>query len=233
VEERSHGITYGSWYQVLPGELRLWGIQDGGSTDPWKFSAGLTVAWFPADIGDMRYTEASVGGYDLKVSMTANVEGKELVNVGFDALEAYKVGYQLRTWNADIGYDEMDSWYYWMVPYLGIIKYQDSETTEVLASFAIGAGTISKETDADHDSLKDYRELLYGTDRLDADTDDDGMPDGWEVQYGLNPLVKDALEDNDGDRYTNLQEYRAGTDPTDPASKPRLAMPWLLLLLLD
>ena len=235
VEERSHGITYGSWYQVLPGELKLWGIQDGESADPWKFSAGLTVAWFPTGIGDARYSTATtfVGGYDLNVSLTVNVEGKEFVNVGFDALEAYKVGYQFRIWNAEIGYDETDSWHYWMAPYLGIIKYQDSETTEVLASFAIGAGTISQETDADRDSLKDYREILGGTNWQNADTDGDGMPDGWEVQYGLNPLLKDALGDKDGDRYTNLQEYKAGTDPTDSASKPRPAMPWLPLLLSD
>jgi len=235
VEERSHGITYGGWYQVLAGELKLWGIQDGGSTDPWKFSAGLTVAWFPVGVGDTKYSTAttSVGGYDLNVSMTVNIEGKELVNLGFDTLEAYKVGYQLRTWNAGIGYDETDSWYYWMVPHLEIVKYQDSETTEVLASFAIGAGTISQETDADHDSLKDYREILYGTDRQDADTDDDGMADGWEVQYSLNPLVKDASGDKDGDGYPNIQEYRAGTSPADPTSKPRRAMSWLPLLLAE
>jgi hypothetical protein len=235
VEERSHGITYGGWYQVLAGELKLWGIQDGGSTDPWKFSAGLTVAWFPVGVGDTKYSTAttSVGGYDLNVSMTVNIEGKELVNLGFDTLEAYKVGYQLRTWNAGIGYDETDSWYYWMVPHMEIVKYQDSETTEVLASFAIGAGTISQETDADHDSLEDYWEILYGTDRQDADTDDDGMADGWEVQYGLNPLVKDASGDKDGDGYTNIQEYIAGTSPADPTSKPRRAMSWLPLLLAE
>jgi len=61
-----------------------------------------------------------------------------------------------------------------------------------------------------------------------------GMPDGWEVQYGLNPLLKDALGDKDGDRYINLQEYKAGTDPTDRRSKPGpKAMPWLPLLLSD
>jgi len=69
-------------------------------------------------------------------------------------------------------------------------------------------------------------------DNADTDDDGDGMPDGWEVQYGLNPLLNDALGDKDGDRYTNFQEYEAGTDPTDRRSKPRSkAMPWLPLLL--
>jgi hypothetical protein len=59
------------------------------------------------------------------------------------------------------------------------------------------------------------------------------MPDEWEVQYGLNPLLDDALEDKDGDGYTNLQEYKAGTVPTDGRSRPPRARPWLPLLLSD
>ena len=64
------------------------------------------------------------------------------------------------------------------------------------------------------------------------------MPDDWEKQYGLNPLYAlDASQDKDSDGYSNLQEYRAGTNPTDPNSKPTKpkvqAMPWISLLLLD
>jgi len=66
------------------------------------------------------------------------------------------------------------------------------------------------------------------------DTDEDGLPDTWEEQYDLNPLVDDASEDEDGDGFTNLAEYQAGTDPTDPDSHPRSkAMPWIHLLLDD
>jgi hypothetical protein len=60
------------------------------------------------------------------------------------------------------------------------------------------------------------------------------MPDVWEKQHGLNPLVNDASLDKDGDGYTNLQEYKAGTDPADPNSHPKpKGMPWLALLLDD
>ncbi|MBI5389701.1 hypothetical protein HZB01_04980, partial [Candidatus Woesearchaeota archaeon] len=46
------------------------------------------------------------------------------------------------------------------------------------------------------------------------DKDADGMPDSWEMQYGLNPLdASDAALDPDQDGYTNLQEYKYGTDP--------------------
>ncbi len=54
-----------------------------------------------------------------------------------------------------------------------------------------------------------------------VDTDKDGMPDQWEKKYGLNPRkASDAIEDMDKDTYTNLQEYQAGTDPTNPRSNP-------------
>jgi glucose/arabinose dehydrogenase len=52
-----------------------------------------------------------------------------------------------------------------------------------------------------------------------ADNDGDGMPDDWEVAHGLNHnLASDASLDTDGDGFTNLQEFLAGTDPQDPAS---------------
>ena len=40
------------------------------------------------------------------------------------------------------------------------------------------------------------------------------MPDRWERQMGLDPHdARDANLDPDGDGLTNLEEYRAGTDP--------------------
>ena len=46
------------------------------------------------------------------------------------------------------------------------------------------------------------------------DSDHDGMPDAWETAHGLNPRdPADANRDNDGDGYTNLEEYINGTDP--------------------
>ncbi len=52
-----------------------------------------------------------------------------------------------------------------------------------------------------------------------GDTDADGMPDAWEVTYGFKPLdSSDAGLDADGDGLTNLEEYRVGSNPRDPAS---------------
>jgi hypothetical protein len=41
-----------------------------------------------------------------------------------------------------------------------------------------------------------------------ADADNDGMPDFWETGMGLNPnSASDNSADNDGDGYTNIEEY--------------------------
>lgn len=53
-----------------------------------------------------------------------------------------------------------------------------------------------------------------------GDSDGDGIDDLYEARYPLilNPFDPlDALEDSDWDGHTNLEEYRAGTDPTNPS----------------
>jgi subtilisin family serine protease/Tol biopolymer transport system component len=50
--------------------------------------------------------------------------------------------------------------------------------------------------------------------RLLRDDDNDGLPDSWEQQYFGNPTSAVASDDSDGDGFSNLAEYIAGTDPT-------------------
>src|SRR5436305_472329 len=59
------------------------------------------------------------------------------------------------------------------------------------------------------------------------DSDGDGIPDSWMLQIFGHPtgLASDssrADDDADGDGMTNLQEYRAGTDPLDAQSSLKL-----------
>jgi hypothetical protein len=57
------------------------------------------------------------------------------------------------------------------------------------------------------------------------DADNDGMPNWWEDLYGLNKnSAADAALDTDADGASNLNEFRAGTNPTNAASVFRVSL---------
>jgi hypothetical protein len=50
-------------------------------------------------------------------------------------------------------------------------------------------------------------------------SDSDSLPDDWEVEF-FDDLNQDPAGDFDFDGFTNLEEFQAGSDPTDPLQTP-------------
>jgi T5SS/PEP-CTERM-associated repeat protein len=88
-----------------------------------------------------------------------------------------------------------------------------SDADEVYVHF-----TSPLDADTDDDGATDGDEVnVYGTDpnvpEIDADRDQDGMPDIWEGAHFGTIGNCDPAGDPDHDQYTNLEEFRNGTDP--------------------
>jgi hypothetical protein len=86
--------------------------------------------------------------------------------------------------------------------------------------------TYGAADDPDSDGYTNLQEYQGGTNPNNAasnpgDTDADGLPDAWESTY-FGTLAYGVNDDYDGDGYTNLQEYRAGTLPNNANSHPAL-----------
>ena len=205
-EIKEYGVSSArEYYQKASDQVLLWGarIKEAGSLYDLRFSSGLPVIRVPVVVGDHQYSSTTgeftqFPVYLFNVSMDFLVVTQETVDLSFDTFGAYKVRYEMRVWGQ--GFDYTDTFFWWVVPYIGVIKDEDSDSMVKLTSFAIGEGTIDHQSDADRDGLKDYQELLkFQTDWLDSDTDDDGCLDGMEVHGGRNPMVADAEGDLNGD----------------------------------
>jgi len=62
--------------------------------------------------------------------------------------------------------------------------------------------------------------MVESTPLILNDGDGDRMADIWEAQHGLDPVMADALTDDDGDGFSNYQEYLARSQPLAVLSAP-------------
>src|SRR5207302_671024 len=67
------------------------------------------------------------------------------------------------------------------------------------------------------DGLSDGWKVSHGFEaNQTVSTVGDGIPDYWKAQYGFSVDDDIGNDDPDGDGLTNLEEFYAGTDPTNP-----------------
>lgn len=86
-------------------------------------------------------------------------------------------------------------------------------------------GSSSSLWEAVKDEHANFDELIVSNRRigypgLPPDVDGDGIPNDWEIKHFGGDTAADANIDSDGDGFSNLDEYLAGTHPLDPVDRP-------------
>ena len=100
-----------------------------------------------------------------------------------------------------------------------------SNWTAVVAGLSIGTNTLVV-TAADNyvppDVATNFTHAIYAAGSFDGNGD--GLPDLWQIQQfgSVNSPNAAPAADPDGDGMSNIQEYLAGTDPTNSASAFRI-----------
>jgi hypothetical protein len=123
--------------------------------------------------------------------------------------------------------DEMLT-YFWKLEYSGKVDELNRGTTTSYTPFSFKIRPMDRHLQMDEyivrlmvrDNEKEERSITISI-SISEDFDGDEIPDQWEYDYGLDYTDrKDAIEDKDGDGASNLEEYKANTNPYDPTDKP-------------
>jgi Bacterial TSP3 repeat len=93
--------------------------------------------------------------------------------------------------------------------------FTNTDTTNTVAA---GSRTWTKASGLATYTYSESTGVLSVTATLDSDGD--SLADTWETTYFGSLTAQNASGDPDGDGYTNLQEFTAGSDPTVAASTP-------------
>lgn len=90
------------------------------------------------------------------------------------------------------------------------VPSRDFVDYRIIRDVRYGAGRV---INTENDLPEDQRWPTVWALPSPEDSDKDGMPDYWEKQFGINSEKNDAMDDSDGDGYSNIEEYINNTDP--------------------
>lgn len=82
-----------------------------------------------------------------------------------------------------------------------VAPVRDSVDTRVINDFIYNTGEIIDDVSFPSDFP------IFQTPPAPIDSDNDGMADSWEINNGMSVGTNDSAEDNDGDGYSNIEEY--------------------------
>jgi hypothetical protein len=103
-------------------------------------------------------------------------------------------------------------------------KNSDNDSAKSLSLEAVSISNIDSDLDTDKDGLKDWQELLWGTEKNNADSDKDGTTDSKEIEAGRDPSIAgpdDRLEKTRGISESSVKSFSASvsSDPNNISNK--------------
>lgn len=213
----------------------IWAL---GLRNPWRFSFDrLTGDLYIADVGQSEWEEINVqaagssGGenYGWRIMEGLHCTGLDPCDTNGLTLPAWEYDHTL---GCSVSGGEVYRGKVWS-PMYGTYLYADYCSGRIWGlKQAAGVWTQAQIEDAPFNvttfGSDEYGELYLSdynggrvlrVDETYADHDADGLPDAWESHYGFSTNgPPDPGDDGDEDGVGDADEFRAGTDPTDPLS---------------
>ncbi|MBQ4879946.1 discoidin domain-containing protein [Pseudoalteromonas luteoviolacea] len=221
---------------ILNGDFSAQGLMESETSmaaDHWIFSgagdAGIlnpSLAHYSneSEINNIGFAGSqSMMMQDLGVPLDLNSNYRVRLNLGWrENADAFNFKIGLRVDNHTLDITPNTSLTKGTFTQLDVEFKPDAATHQYLADLNANLFLVLENNDTQV-SFIDFDDVSVTISPKNTDSDQDGMLDTWEVNFGLNPNDPlDSSFDFDNDKVSNLDEFLAGTDPTDPTSFPHI-----------
>ena len=215
-----------------------------GVRNPWRFCFDpLNGDLLIGDVGQGTYEEISyqaygtTGGVNFGWDCMEGFHTYELTGCTTSALTSPIFEYAHTNGNCSITGGKMYRGTYYSYMYgayfycdyctgkLSAVKY-DGTNWQNRQFLATNMNVFTFGSDEDGEIYLAAGSRIYKIVETFSDADSDGIRDAWETYYGLNTNdASDAASDLDGDGMANIDEFLAGTEPSDSNDVFRMQTP--------
>ena len=219
--ETEDGFLYGrKWFSISPTEIKLWrqmiwdddlGFITVTANSGLVFAKNIISTVSPNNHWTTTTTGTVSGSgvnCPVNLSLDVTVQAYETVTVPVGTYKAFKVYYVIHIYTSNCpGIGPVDEYlreYRWLVPYLGVIKWQNEfrTQTEVLSSMKIRKPIFDRDSDAKTD-IALYRQSIGAWYFIKSSTN----TFSW-TGFGGDPSDIPVPGDYDGDGITDIALYR-------------------------